>query len=351
MDVSIRNSPRISTTSSGSSPSHPRMQPRESARDSARESVRLESVSDGAKIHQVPPQTSTESNSSDSSSDLEPARSQFHYDTKYMRTVPVSETTDMLRGVPAGVPSEAPPISVRKVLPKRFIECPREDLITLVSRMLDSLISINDDIRQQITSNQLTRFHSRAPPAISVHSYLTRLAQYSSLENAILLTSIYYIDLLSSSYPTFSLNSLTVHRFLLTATVVAAKGLCDSFCSNHHYAKVGGVHVSELNVLEIEFLNRVNWRVVPRDFNYGIGERRGSTGSDVPTDGSSITTIDAAADVLDMYYNRMVMLVGKDANDSTVFAFEDPRGQRSVLKRPADHDLEPREFIAPGRRR
>jgi Cyclin len=74
---------------------------------------------------------------------------------------------------------------------------------------------------------------------------------------------VFYIDLLSRSYPAFTLSSLTVHRFLITAITVASKGLCDAFCTNTHYAKVGGISVVELNMLELEFLKKVGWKIVP----------------------------------------------------------------------------------------
>ncbi|KAF3088897.1 hypothetical protein TWF569_007212 [Orbilia oligospora] len=75
---------------------------------------------------------------------------------------------------------------------------------------------------------------------------------------------VYYIDLLSNHYPAFTISSLTVHRFLITAATVSSKGLCDSFCTNTFYARVGGISLRELNVLELEFLNRVGWRIVPQ---------------------------------------------------------------------------------------
>lgn len=75
---------------------------------------------------------------------------------------------------------------------------------------------------------------------------------------------VYYIDILSTHYPPFVVSSLTVHRFLITAATVATKGLCDSFLTNGFYAKVGGVSLMELNVLELEFLVRVGWRIVPK---------------------------------------------------------------------------------------
>lgn len=75
---------------------------------------------------------------------------------------------------------------------------------------------------------------------------------------------VYYIDILSTHYPPFVVSSLTVHRFLITAATVASKGLCDSFLTNGFYAKVGGVSLMELNLLELEFLVRVGWRIVPK---------------------------------------------------------------------------------------
>lgn len=75
---------------------------------------------------------------------------------------------------------------------------------------------------------------------------------------------VYYIDILSTHYSPFVVSSLTVHRFLITAATVASKGLCDSFLTNGFYAKVGGVSLMELNLLELEFLVRVGWRIVPK---------------------------------------------------------------------------------------
>lgn len=74
---------------------------------------------------------------------------------------------------------------------------------------------------------------------------------------------VYYIDRLCALYPDFTINTLTVHRFLITAATVAAKGLSDSFWNNSTYARVGGVRVAELKLLELEFLHRVDWKIVP----------------------------------------------------------------------------------------
>ncbi|KAI1418159.1 cyclin-domain-containing protein [Hypoxylon sp. FL1857] len=154
-------------------------------------------------------------------------------------------------------PNECPP----KVLPLRYELCEVEDMVILISNMLSELIETNDLIAMK--SGHLTRFHSRTAPAISVLDYLQRLAKHATLTPPLLLSMVSYIDRLCEYYPDFTINTLTVHRFLITAATVAGKGLSDSFWNNSFYARVGGVKVAELKLLELEFLTRVDWRIVP----------------------------------------------------------------------------------------
>ncbi|KAG9583239.1 cyclin-domain-containing protein, partial [Aureobasidium melanogenum] len=148
-----------------------------------------------------------------------------------------------------------------KIMPLRYETCDVKDLGYLISNMLMELIRLNDPIP---LTGRLTRFHSRAPPGISCHDYLQRLIQHATLSPPILLSVVYYIDRLCSLYPSFTISSLTVHRFLITAATVAAKGLSDSFWTNPTYARIGGISVSELATLEMEFLEKVQWRIVPK---------------------------------------------------------------------------------------
>lgn len=108
-----------------------------------------------------------------------------------------------------------------------------------------------------------TLIPSRAPPGISVRDYMFRLTLHATLSPPIMLSMIYLVDKLCLLYPPFTINSLTVHRFLITAATVAAKGLSDSFWTNSTYARVGGVTIKELALLELELLHRIDWRIVP----------------------------------------------------------------------------------------
>lgn len=76
-----------------------------------------------------------------------------------------------------------------------------------------------------------------------------------------MLLILHYIDQICSRIPLFTLNTLTCHRFVIAAVTVSSKGLCDAFCTNNLYAKVGGITVQELNMLEREFLSAIEWRL------------------------------------------------------------------------------------------
>lgn len=130
---------------------------------------------------------------------------------------------------------------------------------SLIADMLGRLISHNDLI--PLTPSNLTRFHSRTPPNISLTDYLRRIVKYTSVEKSCLLILLIYIDRVCELHPHFTVSSLTVHRFLITAVTVSSKALCDSYCTNSHYAKVGGISTQEINALELEFLSLIDWHL------------------------------------------------------------------------------------------
>lgn len=149
-----------------------------------------------------------------------------------------------------------------KILPAEYELADPRDMVVLISSMLMELIRFNDKI--PLHQGRLTRFHSRSPPRISVQDYLQRLTTHATLSPPILLSMVYYIDRLCALYPAFTVSSLTIHRFLIASATVASKGLSDSFWTNKTYARVGGIGMTELAMLELEFLFKVEWRIVPQ---------------------------------------------------------------------------------------
>jgi len=144
-------------------------------------------------------------------------------------------------------------------LPRSFEDIEIDHMVVLIADMLQRIITHNDHV--PLSPEALTRFHSRTPPSISVLEYLRRIVKYTKVEKSCLLITLHYIDQICSRRPTFMISSLTVHRFIIASIAVSSKALCDIFCTNSHYAKVGGTRVEELNLLEREFLTFIDWRL------------------------------------------------------------------------------------------
>lgn len=83
----------------------------------------------------------------------------------------------------------------------------------------------------------------------------------SRKQRSCLLITLHYIDQICDRLPRFTITSLTIHRFVIASVTVSCKALCDVFCTNSRYAQVGGIKVNELNLLEREFLNIIDWRL------------------------------------------------------------------------------------------
>ncbi|QRV82647.1 cyclin [Ceratobasidium sp. AG-Ba] len=161
-------------------------------------------------------------------------------------------------GSSSASPVASPPLAPT-VLPPDFLDASNDDLVALIADMLDRLTSHNDQI--PLRPEALTRFHSRTPPAISIQEYLKRIVRYTNVEKSCLLITLHYIDQICARLPHFTISSLTVHRFVISSIAVSSKALCDAFCTNSHYARVGGIKLVELNVLEREFLEKMDWRL------------------------------------------------------------------------------------------
>ncbi|KAI6040248.1 cyclin-domain-containing protein [Pisolithus marmoratus] len=149
--------------------------------------------------------------------------------------------------------------SGRVVLPSAFEDADIDNLALLIADMLERLMVHNDQI--PLLPESLTRFHSRAVPSINVLDYLRRIIKFTKVEKLCLLLTLHYVDQICARTPLFTLSSLTCHRFIIASITVCSKGLCDAFCTNSFYARVGGIPVSELNDLEREFLRMIDWRL------------------------------------------------------------------------------------------
>ncbi|CAO3589287.1 unnamed protein product [Absidia cylindrospora] len=123
--------------------------------------------------------------------------------------------------------------------------------------------------------NIYTCFHARSIPSISIQAYLNCILKYCPCTNECFLAILVYFDCMAKPDPPvrpvpLRIDSYNVHCLIIAGVMIASKLFSDVFFTNTRYAKVGGLPVSELNVLEVEFLalNEYNLFVTVEEFQY-----------------------------------------------------------------------------------
>jgi hypothetical protein len=128
-------------------------------------------------------------------------------------------------------------------------------VVAVLAAVLDRLVNSNAHVPG---GENITKFHALKAPGISIKQYLERIHKYASCSSQCFILALIYIDRLIQRN-NFILSELNVHRVVITAILLAAKFFDDAYYNNAYYAKVGGVLVSEMNGLEVEFLFRINF--------------------------------------------------------------------------------------------
>lgn len=146
-------------------------------------------------------------------------------------------------------------------------------VVRVLAAVLDSLVEKSNTQINNNDPSQVTKFHALQAPGINILEYLERIHKYASCSTQCYILALIYIDRLIQR-SNFNLSELNVHRVVITAVLLAAKFFDDAYYNNAYYAKVGGVLVSEMNGLEVEFLFRISFslHVKPDEFKkYKLG--------------------------------------------------------------------------------
>ncbi|GAA5805086.1 cyclin-domain-containing protein [Helicostylum pulchrum] len=137
---------------------------------------------------------------------------------------------------------------------------PVTETIKMLTCLLEKIIKANDSIVKQ--QPEYTCFQSRSKPSIDIQAYLTRILKYCPCANECFLSLLVYFDRMSlTCIKQLRIDSFNIHRLIISAIMVASKFFSDVFFTNARYAKVGGLPVKELNLLEVEFLAMNNYNI------------------------------------------------------------------------------------------
>ncbi|KAF5822590.1 putative cyclin PHO80, Cyclin-like superfamily [Helianthus annuus] len=150
------------------------------------------------------------------------------------------------------------------------LECPTvmNNLITYLSSLLQRVAESND-LNPRFNPQKISAFHGLTRPSISIESYLQRIFKYANCSPSCYVVAYVYLDRFTQQQPAILINSLNVHRLLITSVMIAAKFMDDIYYNNAYYAKVGGISITEINFLEVDFLFGLGFQlnVNPTTFN------------------------------------------------------------------------------------
>ena len=143
-------------------------------------------------------------------------------------------------------------------------QIPDIQLINTISELLNNISEENNSIEvnnNNITINKKIKlFMLKKMPSITIRDYLLRLSKYSKISESTLIFILIYIDRLCQKYK-FKINYFNIYKLILTSMILAIKYNEDEFYSTEFYAKLGGITKVELNLMEYEFINLINFNL------------------------------------------------------------------------------------------
>jgi hypothetical protein len=135
------------------------------------------------------------------------------------------------------------------------------------------LISISITLMDVISNNHLKEhykhklklqskhnFTSKTIPKISFGDYITRVLNYTQINDSTLIMALVYMDRFCKNRKIL-LTEFNLHRIFFSALLVAIKYNEDIYYSNLYYAKIGGLKLKKLNKLEAEFLSGISFQL------------------------------------------------------------------------------------------
>ena len=125
-------------------------------------------------------------------------------------------------------------------------------MIEIISDLLNNICEENKVKSENINKN-IKPFMTESIPSLSIKDYLTRLSQFTKINESTIILILIYIDRIGKINK-FILTYRNIYKLILASMVIAIKYNEDNFFSSEVYAKLGGLSVLELNYLEFQFL-------------------------------------------------------------------------------------------------
>lgn len=154
----------------------------------------------------------------------------------------------------------------------------RSRLASLLGETLVKLFKLDDRDAVPIpvsadVTDKMFQFQCKSIPSTGIIEYLCRLVSKTHASEEAMMVAMSFVSRLSRLIPRFPITILTIHRVMLVAIMVASKFYDDLYSKLSVYADWGGVEISDLCALEIDFLYLLNFDLALTGHQYSALER------------------------------------------------------------------------------
>ena len=142
-----------------------------------------------------------------------------------------------------------------------------EQIISYISNYIVNLLIKNKDKIKRNIKDLNDPLYSNKIPMIKIEDYFIRLFKYSQMEISTLILSFIYIKRFIDK-ENFIIAFNNIFRLIISCTLLAIKFNENRIFKNIIYAKIGGIEIEDLNILEFNVFNRLdfNLRVFDNEF-------------------------------------------------------------------------------------
>ena len=134
-------------------------------------------------------------------------------------------------------------------------------LITTIEILSELLTDICEESKKcSSKSIYIKSFMTKSIPSISLKDYMLRLFRYTKMNESTIIIILIYIDKICNMNNK-KISYYNIFKLILGSMIAAIKYNEDQFYPVEVYAKLGGVTVSELNLLEIEFYKLIDFKL------------------------------------------------------------------------------------------
>jgi len=183
--------------------------------------------------------------------------------------------------------AEAKLPSMDKIQPRPLGAGAANSIIDGLERIVTRRIADNLGPQSPVLSKlqRKSGFFSPKAPSISIKKYLD-LCIYKrfNCSDECFVLALIYINRITKMQPTVTLCSVSAHRLVFFAVLVATKYHDDERYSNSYYAKCGGLPLDEVNMAEANFLKMLDWKlnVEPKEYQFYHGLMRQASNHEGP---------------------------------------------------------------------